>query len=101
MIKHWQTALQKYWGVEAQLTQLDGEYDLNFLATGDQDYVLKVMRAGCESGFIDLQCRAFDHLRAKAPNVPVPAIIKTTSGELFTTVPDETGAMRIVWLMEK
>lgn len=101
MIKHWQTALQKYWGVEAQLTQLDGEYDLNFLATGDQDYILKVMRVGCESGFIDLQCRAFDHLRAEAPNVPVPAIIKTTSGELFTSAPDETGAMRIVWLMEK
>ena len=101
MIKHWQKALHELWDVEAQLTQLDGEYDLNFLATGDQDYVLKVMRAGCDSEFIDLQCRAFDHLRENAPDVPVPAIIKTVSGERYMSVPDEIGAMRILWLMQK
>ena len=101
MITHWQEALKNLWGITADLTHLDGEYDLNFTAAGAQDYVLKVMRAGCESDFIDLQCKAFDHIRANAPNVPVPAIIRATSGALYEHAPDEAGDMRILWLMEK
>jgi 4-aminobutyrate aminotransferase-like enzyme/Ser/Thr protein kinase RdoA (MazF antagonist) len=99
--KHWQQILQKLWGIEVKLVRLDGEYDLNFLAIGKNEYVLKVMRIGCDPGFIDMQCRAFDHIRANAPDVPVPAIIETISDELFTSVPDENGAQRIIWLMQK
>ena len=66
-----------------------------------RSYVLKVMRVGCESDFVDMQCRAFDHIRENVPSVPVPAIIKTKTGELYTTAPDENGVPRIVWLMQK
>lgn len=93
--------LHQVWGVEANLTPLVGEQDLNILAIGEQDYVLKVMRVGCESDFVDMQCRAFDHIRENVPSVPVPAIIKTKTGELYTTAPDENGVPRIVWLMQK
>ena len=54
MVEYWQNALRRAWGIEATLTKLDGEYDLNFLAEGDRDYVLKVMRAGCDEQFVDM-----------------------------------------------
>ncbi len=93
--------LQDIWGISATLTPLDGEYDLNFMATGAQDYVLKVMRAGCDAAFIDLQCRAFDHIATHAPGVTVPRIIKTQAGDLFASAPDKAGVPRLIWLLEK
>lgn len=101
MKNHWQQVLHQHWGIDATLVALDGEYDLNFLAKGPQDYVLKVMRAGCEDGFIDLQCQALEHIAKHTPNVVVPAVIKTRAGDLFASMPDENGTARLVWLLEK
>ena len=67
---HWQEVLKSHWDIDARLTRLDGEYDLNLLAVGDGAHVLKVMRAGCEPAFVDMQCRAFEHIRASAANAP-------------------------------
>ena len=33
MNKHWQEQLKKTWGIDASLTSLDGEFDLNFKAS--------------------------------------------------------------------
>ncbi|MCX7561280.1 aminotransferase class III-fold pyridoxal phosphate-dependent enzyme [Sulfitobacter sp. F26204] len=101
MAHHWQQVLQEEWGIEATLKPLDGEYDLNFLALGSRDYVLKVMRVGCDTDFIEMQCRALDHIARNAPEVCVPKVIKTLKGKLFITVPDEIGDARQVWLLEK
>lgn len=101
MTQQWRQVLRDHWGVDATLTALDGEYDLNFLANGSQDYVLKVMRVGCDVDFIDLQCRALEHLAMHAPEVCVPGVIKTQSGELFAKVVDKAGSTRLVWLLEK
>ncbi len=101
MNTHWQQVLKNLWGIEATLTRLDGEYDLNYMVTGKRDYVLKVMRAGCQVDFIDLQCCAFDHIRNVASDVPVPEIIKLTNEALYAQADDEHGESRIVWLMEK
>lgn len=101
MAHHWQQALRDIWGIEASLTPLDGEYDLNFLSRGAQEHVLKVMRAGCAPSFIDMQCRALAHIAATAPDVCVPAVIRTMARDLYAIVPDQKGEMRIVWLLEK
>lgn len=101
MTAFWAGVLKKVWQVDATLTQLDGEYDLNFLVNGEQSAVLKVMRANCETSFIDLQCRAFAHLTNYAPEVPAPSIIYTISGELYTSVMGPDNEERIVWLLEK
>jgi 4-aminobutyrate aminotransferase-like enzyme/Ser/Thr protein kinase RdoA (MazF antagonist) len=101
MTAFWAGVLKKVWQVDATLTQLDGEYDLNFLVNGEQSAVLKVMRANCETSFIDLQCRAFAHLTNYAPEVPAPSIINTISGELYTSVMGPDNEERIVWLLEK
>ncbi|MEP1944396.1 MAG: aminotransferase class III-fold pyridoxal phosphate-dependent enzyme, partial [Sulfitobacter sp.] len=101
MTAHWQNILEKLWGVSAKLSALDGEYDLNFLASGANSYVLKVMRAGCDEAFVDLQCKAFGHIRANAPDVPVPAVVNTIAGKPFVFTPDEAGTPRVAWLLEK
>ena len=102
MSKFWQVALKQHWAIEADLTQLDGEYDLNFLAeAAGQGYVLKVMRAGCDAAFVALQCGAFEHIASKAPEVPVPNVVKTSSGAHYATVVDEAGEARLVWVLEK
>ncbi len=44
MLQHWSRAIAHIWGLEGSLTQLDGEYDLNFsVATPTEQVVLKVM----------------------------------------------------------
>ena len=101
MSHHWQKILSDHWGIAATLTPLDGEYDLNFMATGTQGYVLKVMRVGCDADLIDLQCDALEHIALHTPNVCVPAVVKTSDGKLFTTAKDEAGMDRLVWLIEK
>lgn len=104
---HWQAALADRWGIDARLTRLDGEFDLNFLAVGDGAHILKIMRAGCEPDFVDMQCRAFEHIRAGASTlpgceaIPVPEVIRTSPGDLYTTVTDEAGEPRIAWLLSR
>ena len=101
MIEHWQQVLQQHWGISANLRALDGEFDLNILATGHQSYVLKVMRVGCAEPFIDLQIKAFQHILTNAPDIPVPAVVNTLAGAPFVTVPDAAGQLRIAWVLEK
>ena len=101
MTAYWTKVLKEIWDIDASLTQLDGEYDLNFLLSGESQGVLKVMRADCDSSFIDMQCRAFQHLSDNAAAVPVPSVLATSAGELYTTVSGPEGEPRIVWLLEK
>ncbi len=100
-MEHWQYALKKVWGIEATLTKLGGEYDLNFLAEGNRKYILKVMRAGCDENFIDMQCQAFDYLRVQAPDLPIPDVVPPKKGALYCLFDDEEGLSRILWLLQK
>jgi 4-aminobutyrate aminotransferase-like enzyme/Ser/Thr protein kinase RdoA (MazF antagonist) len=101
MYVYWQTILKDQWNIDAVLSPLDGEYDLNLLAKGDTVYVLKIMRPGCDADFIDMQCKALAHLQENNPNLPLPKIIKTSTGAYFTAVADEDGNERLMWLLEK
>ncbi|WP_037308951.1 aminotransferase class III-fold pyridoxal phosphate-dependent enzyme [Ruegeria halocynthiae] len=98
----WADALHRHWGLDAQLTRLDGEYDLNFLAraTNGQDYVLKVMRAGCEADLVDLQVKALAHIAAHAPGLPFPKVFPDLHGALLSEIVDQQGDARRVWLLE-
>ncbi|WP_299851747.1 aminotransferase class III-fold pyridoxal phosphate-dependent enzyme [uncultured Roseovarius sp.] len=101
MTAHWQETLADIWGITATLRPLDGEFDLNFMVDGTPGYVLKVMRAGCNVDLVDMQCRAIAHLGALGTDTPVPGVVPTASGDLFTQAPDENGDSRILWLLER
>lgn len=84
------------------LERLDGEYDLNFrLADRDgQRYLVKVMRQGCDTGLVDLQCAALDHLTSPASVLPIPRLVRARDGKAYRLVSDDAGQERILWVQE-
>ncbi|HVO96940.1 MAG TPA: aminotransferase class III-fold pyridoxal phosphate-dependent enzyme [Bryobacteraceae bacterium] len=53
---------RELYGVEGKATPLNGEFDDNFLIQGTSDYILKVMRPGCDPAFVAMQCAAIERL---------------------------------------
>ncbi|KUJ77571.1 aminotransferase class III-fold pyridoxal phosphate-dependent enzyme [Ruegeria profundi] len=102
MTAFWADALRAHWGLDAKLTRLDGEYDLNYLvrATNGQDYVLKVMRPGCPAEVVDLQIKALTHIATEAPGLPFPQVYPDLNGSLLPEIADTEGQTRLVWLLE-
>jgi len=82
MVSYWTDLLREIWQIDGDLTQLDGEYDLNFSVEGDVPAILKVMRVGCDEGFIDLQTSALQYLSEHTASIPVPKVIPSIKGEL-------------------
>lgn len=102
-IQHWQSALHDHWDIQATLTRLDGEYDLNFLAkdTDGTGYILKIMRADCEDWLVDMQVKAFEHIAARQPQVPCPRVIRANGDAPLLTLADENGTKRLVWVLNQ
>ncbi|MEX0303747.1 MAG: aminotransferase class III-fold pyridoxal phosphate-dependent enzyme [Leisingera sp.] len=100
---HWAAALKQHWGIEAELTRLDGEYDLNFLAKGadGRGYILKAMRPGCETWLVDMQVKALEHIAARQPDLPCPRVIASADGPSLLAITDEDGKERLVWLLNQ
>ena len=100
---HWTRGLAQAWHITAELHKLDGEYDLNFLAqdADGHEHIVKVMRPGCAPELIDLQIRALEHIAAKAPDLPLPAVIRTKDGAAFAEVADADGQTRLIWVLSK
>jgi 4-aminobutyrate aminotransferase-like enzyme/Ser/Thr protein kinase RdoA (MazF antagonist) len=96
----WATALEDFWGITAQLSRLDGEYDLNFKATTAEGtaYIVKVMRAGCDPELIDLQVSALAHTAQYAPDVPMPRVVSALDGANSLVVRDAEGKDRLMWV---
>ena len=99
----WAGVVQRHWGINASLSKLDGEYDLNFLAkaTDGRSFVVKVMRPGCAAGLVDLQVKAINHINAENPDLPVPSVIPSLDGVFVITNPDDDGNDRLIWLLER
>jgi 4-aminobutyrate aminotransferase-like enzyme/Ser/Thr protein kinase RdoA (MazF antagonist) len=89
------------YGLTAAVRALPGEYDDNFhLKAADyREFVLKMMHPAREDAFVDMQCRAFTHLAAKAPHLALPRVIPTNTGELYMRVLLEDDSSRLVWML--
>jgi 4-aminobutyrate aminotransferase-like enzyme/Ser/Thr protein kinase RdoA (MazF antagonist) len=110
-------ALELY-GLRVSAQSLPGEYDDNFHLTTDTDppvttsangssaiasnpssFVLKVMHPAREESLIDLQCRALRHLAQRAPQIALPRVCPSKSGDFFTPITAADGSIRLVWLL--
>jgi 4-aminobutyrate aminotransferase-like enzyme/Ser/Thr protein kinase RdoA (MazF antagonist) len=100
---HWARQLREAWGISAELHSLAGELDLNFhvVASDGRQFVLKVMRAGCNEAFVEMLCKAHVHIRECDSSVPVPEVIPTSSGTLWCSKSDTQGEYRLLWLLSK
>src|SRR5580698_4486209 len=68
--------------INGAATWLNGEFDDKFHIKGAGEYILKVMRPGCERDFVEMQCAALEHL-----------------GESRVAGPIREYEGRIVWLL--
>ena len=98
---HWAGILADAWGIEAELTPLPGEFDGNFLATArdGRRFVLKVMRSGCDKGFVDLLAAVHGHVLRRDATAPVARVIPARDGKQWRECADAGGDTRLVWLL--
>jgi 4-aminobutyrate aminotransferase-like enzyme/Ser/Thr protein kinase RdoA (MazF antagonist) len=100
------------YGLAVRAKTLSGEYDDNFHLTtlGDNPphtrdeaaaagFVLKVMHPARERSFIDMQCRALQHLARRAPQLTLPRVRLNRNGETFADITAADGLQRLVWLL--
>ena len=100
------------YGLAVTAKSLPGEYDDNFHLTplrnnlsDTQDEaaaagcVLKVMHPARERPFIDMQCRALQHLAKRAPQLTLPRVRRNRDGEAFAAITAADGSQRLVWLL--
>jgi 4-aminobutyrate aminotransferase-like enzyme/Ser/Thr protein kinase RdoA (MazF antagonist) len=116
---------RELYGLEVAAKALPGEYDDNFHltplhdvgdaqpemavarwnspdTTGDRaaaGFVLKVMHPARERSFIDMQCRALQHLAQRAPQLTLPRVRLNRSGEAFAAITAAGGTERLAWLL--
>ena len=91
-------ALKDLYEIDAELTQLYGELDDNFLAVTEsgEKRILKIMHLGCDPRRVDFQCQAMSHLARTADELNLPRVIPTTAGQAYTEF-DVGGVQRLVW----
>ena len=93
-------ALERDYGLKGRLGALPGEYDLNFeVSAASGRFVLKVMRPGCDAGFVSMQIEAMERARQNGLGASIPEIIRTRSGAQWTEIADDEGRVRIAWLL--
>src|SRR6266849_8387885 len=116
---------RELYGLAVAAKSLPGEYDDNFHLTvlhnvvGAQPemavprsnsfettnesaadgFVLKVMHPARERAFIDMQCRALQHLAQRASQLTLPRVRVNRTGEAFAAISAADGSQRLVWLL--
>jgi 4-aminobutyrate aminotransferase-like enzyme/Ser/Thr protein kinase RdoA (MazF antagonist) len=73
---------REHWDIAGEFSPLEGERDQNHRVTSaaGASFVLKVSAAGEGEGAVDFQIAALRHLERCAPDLPVPRIIASRTG---------------------
>jgi 4-aminobutyrate aminotransferase-like enzyme/Ser/Thr protein kinase RdoA (MazF antagonist) len=100
---------RELYGIAVTAELLPGEYDDNFHLTavdntapengGPAGFVLKVMHPAREPEFIDMQCRALQHLAQRAPQLTLPRVRLNRTGDTVAAIASADGRQRLVWLL--
>ncbi|GEP40294.1 hypothetical protein NPS01_39570 [Nocardioides psychrotolerans] len=92
-------SVQDLWGLGGDLTALHGERDCNFrLASGPTRHLVKVHNPADPEAVLDLQRSALDHLRAVAPELPVPGVVRTLDGRPWVQLTGRDGRPSLAWV---
>jgi 4-aminobutyrate aminotransferase-like enzyme/Ser/Thr protein kinase RdoA (MazF antagonist) len=93
-------SLAASWGLEGELTAVHGERDRNFRidASGGR-YLLKVHNPADAEEVLDFQYSALRHIRAVAPDVPVPDVVPTRQGQRSVVLTGLDGRPSLAWVM--
>ncbi|HUR21369.1 MAG TPA: aminotransferase class III-fold pyridoxal phosphate-dependent enzyme [Vicinamibacterales bacterium] len=94
-------AKDRYGLVGVTIEPLPSERDQNFhiVTGGSESFVLKISHRDESRDSVELQARVLIHLRARVPELLIPRVVPTLSGETLTTIagPEEAAhLMRMV-----
>ncbi len=88
------------WGLEGELVPVHGERDRNFrLDTAQGRYLLKVHNPADDESVLSLQCSALRHVRALAPDLPVPEVVSSGDGRPWLELLGRDGRRSLAWVM--
>ena len=89
------------YALRGEVVALTGEYDANFCITTPtgERFVLKIARPAEELALLEFQNALLARLAASEPDLPIQAVLPTTTGALIGTISDATGAQRFVRLL--
>src|SRR5688572_1006203 len=92
---------REHWGVTGDFAPLEGERDQNHRVTAadGKSHVLKVSGAGESEGAVDFQVAALRHLERHAPDLPVPRIVASSTGNDREWIADANGTRHMVRLL--
>jgi 4-aminobutyrate aminotransferase-like enzyme/Ser/Thr protein kinase RdoA (MazF antagonist) len=100
---------RELYGLAVTAKALPGEYDDNFHLTFPErtaaengepgGFVLKVMHPARQRSFIDMQCRALQHLAQRVPQLTLPRVRVNRRGETVSEATIADGTPRLVWLL--
>jgi 4-aminobutyrate aminotransferase-like enzyme/Ser/Thr protein kinase RdoA (MazF antagonist) len=93
-------SLATSWGLEGELTAVHGERDRNFRVDASSGrYLLKVHNPADSEEVLDFQYSALRHIRAVAPDVPVPGVVPTRQGQRSVALTGLDGRRSLAWVM--
>ena len=88
------------WRLDGELTPVHGERDRNFrLDTGTGRYLLKVHNPADAAAVLDLQRSALRHIRAVAPDLPVPEVVPTRDDRPWRELTGRDGRTSLAWVL--
>ena len=92
---------REIFALDVSAKSLPGEYDDNFHLTSieGREFVLKIMHPAREQSFVEMQCQTLQHLAKRAPQLALPRVCATPSGDLFTVATLSDGTRRLLWLL--
>ncbi len=93
-------SLAAAWGLEGEVTAVHGERDRNFrIDASSGRYLLKVHNPADTEEVLDFQYSALRHIRAVAPDVPVPDVVATRHGQRSVALTGLDGRRSLAWVM--
>jgi 4-aminobutyrate aminotransferase-like enzyme/Ser/Thr protein kinase RdoA (MazF antagonist) len=92
---------REIFSLDVSAKSLSGEYDDNFhLSSADgREFVLKIMHPAREQSFVEMQCRALQHLAKRASQLCLPRVCPMPSSDAFTVATLSDGTKRLLWLL--
>lgn len=92
---------ERLYGLAAKAQALPSEYDQIFkLVTKDGAcFIMKVMHPSRDESFVEMQCRALQHLAKTAPEVEFSRVIPSKKGEVLTKVRSAEADEQLIWLL--
>ncbi|MGF7160546.1 4-aminobutyrate aminotransferase-like enzyme/Ser/Thr protein kinase RdoA (MazF antagonist) [Rhodoligotrophos appendicifer] len=88
-------------GVQGTVRELYSERDQNFLVTagGESQFVLKIATVEDQTGEVELQLAALKHVREVNPQLPIPVIRHSESGEEYLEFTTAAGVTHLAFMV--